>query len=123
MSNPDIPTERMAEALALRDSGLSITEVAVRMGISRSFASVLIHQARVRTGQPVEVRKFAGASEFRELLERVRRLESQNQSLRARTTNLEREVKALRRAVVLPPTHRRIVDGGIGGRRERRAAA
>ena len=30
MSNPDLPTERMAEALALRDSGLSITEVAVR---------------------------------------------------------------------------------------------
>lgn len=116
------PTERMLEALRLRDEGLSNTEVAHRLGCNSRYVSDLLRVGALRTGRPLP-RRAAPTPPDDALRKRVSRLEDRNQSLRARLTSLEREVALLRKQLPPPVTHRRIADGGVGGRREQRGMA
>lgn len=112
------PTERMLEALRLHDQGLTNTEVAHQLGCNSRYVSDLLRVGALRTGRPI-TRRAAPTPPDDVLRRRVQRLEDRNQSLRARLTALEREVAAIRRQSVV--THRRVADGGVGGRRELRA--
>ena len=115
------PTPRMVEALRLRDQGLTNTEVAHQLGCNSRYVSDLLRVGALRTGRPI-TRRAAPTPPDDALRKRVQRLEDRNQSLRARLTALEREVALLRRSVPVV-THRRVADGGVGGRRELREAA
>lgn len=114
------PTPMMLEALRLKDAGLPNAAIAEALGVNNRRVSALVITGSVRTGRPV-VKRASPTPSDTTLRDRLARLEDRNQSLRQRLTNLEREVARLQRQ--LPPTveHRRVADGGVGGRKERRA--
>ena len=142
----DLPiTARMAEVMALRESGMTFQAIGDRLGFNNRRAHDLWKAGMVRTGRMPAMRHAPTLAERMEmsiaegasarqrtdmLARRVLELERAESRLRAEVLDLERRMSILQAEARPVPiarpspsvvTHRRRCDVGMGGRRERQA--